>query len=1470
MAPGRRKGMGKSSKAAKHQWKPGDLVLAKVKGFPAWPATVSEPEKWGYSADWRKVLVYFFGTNQIAFCNPVDVEAFTEDKKNALLIKSQGKGADFVRAVNEIIDIYEKLNLQGNGEEFKSDDEGTVVSNGQCSKRSRAKSCKKSQKRKPHGRNESMLETSDNSLDDRSGSHNPVDTSDTDMDIPLASTTLRKKSRNSSLPSSDTQCKAPSVRRQRSASRADNSELQKFVVTANGNSNDNVISMAEEPKRKKRLSKSTPDDSEVHVRDLHIDGPIFKDNQKINKEEAGHPDRNSNDFQSDLSSSCSPAFVAEDSSGDIRGETVVEESAGTSLNTRGVTISNGKLEDHDIIDEPYKNGMLPLLTSDQPSRAIMAEYPTKMIVLRKKRNPNRKRTLPDAMPCARMEKDANLDISTKPPETCGQANGRFHTIDGDEHLPLVKRARARLGKPSIEDWDHDANTELKSEGNILNKPAGASHTSPCSEHKNTNKEVECIATSVKMSAISMNDRSCMPWKVNKFHLRDSSVDGEAGLPPSKRLHRALEAMCANAAEADDVAESDSINMENQEIGEIKVDVSFKVRDDPSQEGDVLVNDAAGLSSESPSLPRLRTETCSEEKPSIHIIGSSLDSIPGDFNEMVKEGEKHSDVKVIDGLPQDIRTSDSEIPVSSLELCSPPQKGCNSVGFGHDVCVLHPSPQMEKHATDHAQMEQRNEEPSLSPGRVKMAKEKIIASPVEVKSVKEGIIPFAEVPIVKEEIFASHVKVKIPKEKSCASPAEVELPIAESSKDNSDNVLDGEASDSRMGRSDDEQQTKLLYSPKLDGEFSPTNGKRVPHSAIGGTILSSSVSANVLSQSLSEENRAIEEKRAIEEYKVLKDPPITLKDFDFPVSSRPMKVLIAAAQAKRNLSRSAFLSHSFPTADDKVMSDSGSSPSPVLGKLRGNAEVNMALKSFEDMLGSLTRTKESIGRATRLAIDCAKFGIAGEVVDILLQHLETEPSLHRRVDLFFLVDSITQCSRGQRGVAGDAYPPAVQALLPRLLSAAAPPGNAARENRRQCLKVLRLWLERKTLPESIVRRHMQELDLSSGDPLNFSLSRRPSRTERAFNDPAREMEGMLVDEYGSNTSFQLVGLHIPQLIEDEEDASATEEKGTAPATPVEAPEPPVSGTEKHRRILEDVDGELEMEDVSPSAEIENNSTYQDQFGSTPCVRPHPEGLPPSAPPLPSSPPPLAPPPPPSPPPLLPQLRPRLFECIDSQHNPPTNSFQGNLPLDVTSQPPRVPAPYMPPRCPDSQVQMPATVGPYSSSSSYGCPPRAAYPVMQPGNNVQHSHVAPLPNNVYQVQPPRPAISSQFSFVQQSEPPKRLQPWSEGAPSPAFTPKGPIVHDSNRWNYSGDGNTIGRDPHHIDETCRSSSSVYSGYSNSEKPGPAYAPVHYGPSDHSSITNHQHSQYHGEWDYRHPAPTYPPISGGAISAHNSWRPV
>ena len=64
--------------------------------------------------------------------------------------------------------------------------------------------------------------------------------------------------------------------------------------------------------------------------------------------------------------------------------------------------------------------------------------------------------------------------------------------------------------------------------------------------------------------------------------------------------------------------------------------------------------------------------------------------------------------------------------------------------------------------------------------------------------------------------------------------------------------------------------------------------------------------------------------------------------------------------------------------------------------------------------------------------------------------------------------------------------------------------------------MRLWLERKILPESILRRYMDDFGVVNDDT-SIPL-RRPSRAERSIDDPIREMEGMVVDEYGRSIIY----------------------------------------------------------------------------------------------------------------------------------------------------------------------------------------------------------------------------------------------------------------------------------------------------------------------------------------------------------------
>nr|XP_024381171.1 protein HUA2-LIKE 1-like [Physcomitrium patens] len=260
-----------------------------------------------------------------------------------------------------------------------------------------------------------------------------------------------------------------------------------------------------------------------------------------------------------------------------------------------------------------------------------------------------------------------------------------------------------------------------------------------------------------------------------------------------------------------------------------------------------------------------------------------------------------------------------------------------------------------------------------------------------------------------------------------------------------------------------------------------------------------------------------------------------------------------------------------------------------GEAAVDTEATIARDTFVGMLETVSRTKDSIGRTTRQAMDCAKHGIAEQIVEVIVRKLENEPSFHRRVDYWFLLDSVTQVAHTQKVVA---YLPIVQSFLPRILNAAAPPGGGARENRKQCLKVLNLWLERKVMSESVLRHFMTEIESHNDDKgLPGNGGRRLSRSERAVDDPIRDMDGMLVDEYGSNASLSLPdGFSIiPQLYEDEEEGSEdgsrqleTESVSAINTTRSTEGEEPI---DRHRTVLEDVDGELEMEDVSPTAESE---------------------------------------------------------------------------------------------------------------------------------------------------------------------------------------------------------------------------------------------------------------------------------------------
>lgn len=124
--------------------------------------------------------------------------------------------------------------------------------------------------------------------------------------------------------------------------------------------------------------------------------------------------------------------------------------------------------------------------------------------------------------------------------------------------------------------------------------------------------------------------------------------------------------------------------------------------------------------------------------------------------------------------------------------------------------------------------------------------------------------------------------------------------------------------------------------------------------------------------------------------------------------------------------------------------------------------------------------------------------------------------------------------------------------------------------------------------------------------------------------------------------------MPRMLKDDNEGSDSDGESFEAVTPehnLEAREEreSIPAIEKHRHILEDVDGELEMEDVAPSCEVETNSSFHvaevnavqtlhgqcEQHVPLSFAPPLPQDVPPSSPPLPSSPPPPPPPPVPTP-------------------------------------------------------------------------------------------------------------------------------------------------------------------------------------------------------------------------------------------------
>ncbi|KAK6164715.1 hypothetical protein DH2020_001579 [Rehmannia glutinosa] len=1244
MAPSRRKGAIKAAAAAaaRRKWKVGDLVLAKVKGFPAWPATVSEPEKWGYPADWKKVVVHFFGTEQIAFCNPVDIEEFTEEKKVSLLGKRHGKGADFVRAVKEIIDCFEKLKKQGQVSRADGTEETNITreNNPQESLTASVKDEAPAVTVNPLSAGttndlDSLTEAAvaaaaEDALQNEEMQLVEVPSNLVSTETPLSATYLtRNKTDVARSQNSGSQRRKP-VRRLRSSSRIDASRLRSITVPSINNNRTSRRSRANASEdrslRRSRRKYKSSDDSEGQ----DVDSIAFAANGIIEESDSG------------MMSVDSDTLSIND------GNTVDSVSKPVGADEPFAEKNEGETELSDRLDFQSNN------------------------VIKKKRKPNRKRHNNDTVEVAKLDivpSDAEMPkTECVSPSFSEKSAQKYAKDEGDEHLPLVKRARVRMGRPSpsVEEEVTLAHNEEKMSEVPESLPVQSSEPLSCKVDAPANRESVPIKEDPSLSSLSQASPANRP---NIWGTRKNFVDGEAALPPSKRLHRALEAMSANVAEDCQRASNCSSAVNIHSNG--------------------------------------------------HCPSSSLEC-----SEM--STGKQAVIESGSGAVEHLSNGDSLQSASELCFVSNVERsenGAETIAVKSKNAFRFAEVPAEIDAEHHVKLDSVNVGDELAnntPGSAMLPTDHCKTECTELNEAAKGSDPDI-LQIRSDSTFVQDSAGGSPDIGSCTRL------------------------ESADGEGDEAHKTKhlLLVENNQDSKTSEFVEEARPASLTSKIILPVTPV-----KVLNNKNRQSLLHSTSVSYDHMEDRTVSVTQSSSSLSDGPGSVARASPPSFSICNTSAL--------DNNRSHENNSSFCPDvqlhLEKAKFSCKSSSkreSLSSFEAIIKSLTRTKESIGRATRIAIDCAKLGFATKTSSPYVS--ATCPYSSSSI-----ADDSEKCLHGDLCGDGGVYPSAIQALLPRLLLAAAPPGSSSRENHRQCLKVLRVWQERKILPEPIICHHIRELDALCGSYPTIG-SNRTLRNERAIDDPIREMEGMLVDEYGSNSSIQLPGFCMPPMLRDDDVESDSDGESFEAVTPehnvdhLDGEKTLIPAVEKRSHILEDVDGELEMEDVAPCCEDEITSTSNiagadqtqmshqqpDNNYGVPFTTQQPKDVPLTSAPLLSSPPP---PPQPLPPSAFP---PAVLNSVSNgpDSKPYSSSQVSFCPGFVTIL--TMIAAALVHENTDFETEAPRHMPDSTSAACFNDRPTSRLSA-RASNSIQPNDAS---SKSFHLRPPHPAPSNQFSYVQE---------------------------------------------------------------------------------------------------------------------------
>ncbi|XP_047311189.1 ENHANCER OF AG-4 protein 2-like [Impatiens glandulifera] len=1299
MAPWRRKGAKGAN--ATSELSLGDLVLAKVKGYPFWPAKISRPEDWKRVPDPKKYFVHFFGTNEIAFVGPTEIQAFTSETKEKVSAKCEGKAVKeyFALAVEEICKAFEELQKKKSSgptiEVDRSASESSSVPQNDGLETEVAENMSKIETGKD-GEYEAGLQVNDYSAKSQGDTGNELVTPKACNDD-VSCVNHEEKPYNKSLTNghkSEKSVARPNMKVEHVA------KPKKHMSSSKGTSrkletNNHVIEHDNDKKPKalpkpndaeecsKRQTKDQEPESEKDV-----DHELRK--RKMVSNEKSYPTKRLKARETvETNIKVSPQAIKKSNAGSLK---VVEKKANESelISSRGIKKSS---------------------TGNQKG----------------------------------LERKVNELEPMSPQGIKKSSTGNHKVLEKKENESESKRSASHIktvSKPSGMQANHISSKLARTEDSV---PSGKHHQRMLEALSNSPAAKE--GTQTKSTSLSLKDDVSHSKKVkspvNKVQAKRRAVrlDEDDEEEPKTPVHVAKKNQSSHLFSRDTVEVRNKIPVCDQPGRKVSTGIDNALLKDSAKlhcESSVTNPEQSGVQRhEGPFQSHEKPESDMPISKQPNLLFASPDKSFTDQSAKKSLIRTPKMIPVCDQPGHNVSTGNDRVLLKE-STTNPEQSG---VQVKEDPSQSHQKPKSDRPFPKQPNIVFASPEKSL----YRTPASHVSCSPGKVESktmVSDVSMPGSDSPKVSSQ---SGVMVKTVLEMEKSSKPAVKVPQLGARK-KIETVFRKPTGVVSDGLNSSPSQAGIHRSKtSCTGERLQNTPKSVTQVS-DLTVLPGSMMDDLhFSGERSEAGR--DDKSGFSVDGKVADSTFSMKD------------LIAVAQKKRRQSHSQHLVHGntcsisttladvpainpspsnkplsgaknlvlpdtrmsttspyhdeFPPNDEPEISQHEKrrviSESKLAGdSLSGGTEATVSRDAFEGMIETLSRTKESIGRATRLAIDCAKYGVASEIIELLIRKLESEIRYHRKVDLLFLVDSITQCSHNHKGIAGASYIPAVQASLRHLVRAAAPPGAAGRENRRQCLKVLRLWLERRILPEPLIRQYIDEIVLSNDNTPAGSFPGRPSRAERAVDDPIREMEGMLVDEYGSNATFQLPGFFPSRVFEEDEDdeipttslaketGNAEPMKNTFDAT--ESETYTFTPNDRRQYILEDV----EMEDVSghPRNDNSTSSSVDDSF-ITPSLKegsdrileegtvnlslspqsspPLPLDSPPLTPPLPLSPPPESPPPLPSypsspqppsqPPPPPPPPPPPVQHVILPPHSGLTSSFldQASLPPEVSSLP-----------------------------------------------------------------------------------------------------------------------------------------------------------------------------------------------------------